>query len=207
MPRKLDLRVHLRPVERARRDESALVADREHIRCEAESLLGRHGGSEAHRVDREAEEDDVEVALREDLLHRLLVDVVFELLLLDRDGEDLVDPVDVGRVRESGGILRDDRDADRPAQLLGRRHQLQRDRAELSPELLGYEEDAHFIRSWTISLIRCATAAAPPFIISAPSPLGGRNIFSTRYDGSPRSPGWRTSISFSSACLIARSVA
>ena len=55
--------------------------------------------------------------------------------------------------------------------------------------------------------MRCATAEASPSSISAPSPLGGTNILRTREAGVPRSPGSRTSISFCSACLIARSVA
>ena len=67
--------------------------------------MAARAGREAHRVDREAEEHDVGAPLGDQLLDRLLVDVVLELLLVDRDGDDLVDALDVDLVGECGGIL------------------------------------------------------------------------------------------------------
>ena len=45
------------------------------------------------------------------------------------------------------------------------------------------DENAHAMFSWTISLMRWATSAAPPSSISAPSPFGGTNILRTRWAG------------------------
>ncbi len=66
---------------------------------------------------------------------------------------------------------------------------------------------AHRSLSSISCLIRWATSAGSLPSISAPSPFDGTNIRVTRAAGSPRSPGSTTSISFCSACLMARSVA
>ncbi len=206
--RELDLAVHLRAVEGPLGDElAAVVADAEHVRGEAEPELRGQRGRVAHRVDGEAEQDHAGAPLAHERLDRVLVDVVLELLLLDGDGDDLVDPLDVDGVRERGRVARDDGDGDRAAERLRGADELQGHRAKLAPDVLGDDEDAHAVLSSTISLIRAAISPGSPSSISAPSPFGGTNIRRTRAAGVPRSPGSRTSISFSSACLIARRVA
>ena len=80
------------------------------------------------------------------------------------------------------GSLRDHDGGDRAADVLRRRHELERDRPHLAAEVLRDDEDArHQVsRSLTISAIRWATAAGLPFSISAPSPFGGTNMRRTR---------------------------
>src|SRR5919106_4685349 len=144
VPRKLELRVDLRSVERSfSADGSALVAEREDIAREPEPQLGGDGGAVAHRVDREAEEDDVGPALPDQGLDGLLVDVVLELLRLDADGDDLVHALDVDRVGEPRGLVRDHGHGHGSRKLLRRADELERNRPQLAAQVLGYDEDAH----------------------------------------------------------------
>ena len=209
MPGEVDLGVHLRAVEGALGDEVVPVSpEREDIGGEADAELGGERRRVAHPVHGEPDEDDVGAAVGDELLDRLAVDVVLELFLLDLDADDLLHAFDIHLVGDRGRVLGDDRDRRLLAELLRGGDELERDRADLAPQVLGDDEDAHASFSCTISWMRCATSAAPPFSISAPSPFGGTNILRTRVGRLAEldRPG-RTSISFSSACLIARSVA
>jgi hypothetical protein len=76
-----------------------------------------------------------------------LVDVVLEFVLLDGNGDDLVDALDVGGLGETGGVLADDRDSERPLEPARSADELERDRAELASEMLGDDEDAQRARS------------------------------------------------------------
>ena len=165
-------------------------------------------GRVAHPVHGEPDEDDVGAAVGDELLDRLAVDVVLELVLLDLDADDLLHALDVHLVGERGRVLGDDRNRRLLPELLRGRDELERDGADLAPQVLGDDQDAHASLSCTISWIRCATSAAPPFSISAPSPFGGHeHLADTGRPARRDRRRCRTSISFSSACLIARSVA
>ena len=96
VPGEVDLGIHLRPVEGALGDEVVPVApEREHVRGEADAELGGEGRGVAHPVHGEPDEDDVGAAVGDELLDRLAVDVVLELLLLDLDADDLLHALDV----------------------------------------------------------------------------------------------------------------
>jgi hypothetical protein len=141
---KLDFAPHLAAVEGTKHDQPLGRGPKaEDVAGEAEAELGSHGRPVAHAVHRESQERDQRPALGDQRLERLLVDVVLELLLLDWDGDDLVDPLDADRVGEPCRILRDHRDRDRAVELLRRGDQLQRHLAELPAKVLGHHEHAH----------------------------------------------------------------
>src|SRR4051794_29140379 len=150
VPRKLDLGVDLRAVERPLRDElAALASQGEDVRSEPEPELRRERGRKAHGVDREPDEDDARAAVGDQLLDRLTVDVVLEFLLLHLRRDDLVDALDVDLICDRGGIPGDDGDDRLLLELLGGGDELERDRANLSTQVLGDDENAHPARSAT----------------------------------------------------------
>ena len=151
------------------------------------------------------------MSFRDERLERALVDVVLEFLLLDGDVDNLVNAVEIHV--ELRRVPCDDGNGDRLTEIVRGSDELARDVAQLASHVLGDDQRAvhrdctHFSRSSTISLIRRAMSAGPPSSICAPSSFGGVNIRRTRKAGSPCSAGDTISISFCSACLIARSVA
>ena len=149
MPGELELGAHLGAVERALRDDRAAVAmDGEHVGGEAGTELGGEGGGEAHGVDREAEEHDVGLLLLDRSFEGRLVEVVLELVGLDRAGEDLVDALDVERIDQAARVARDEERGRRAAEFLGRAHELERDRPQLAPEVLRDDErSGHYVCS------------------------------------------------------------
>ena len=154
------------------------MRDGEDVACEAEPELRRDRAAVAHAVDREAEQDDVGLPLREQALERRLVDVVLELGLRDPDVHDLVDAV-AAHV-ERGGIVADHGHRYRASELPGRRDELVGHVAHGALQLFRDDKNAHESRSFRSSAIRCATCAASPSISSAPAPRGGANMRRTR---------------------------
>ena len=112
---------------------------------------------------------------------RLLVERGIEVRIGLRDGDDLVHALAVGGVGERVCVLRDDEDAQRPADALldrcGSADHLQRDIPEGAVEVLGHDENAGHHPSPRLSrmmsAMALATAAASPSIIAARPDLGG----------------------------------
>ena len=169
------------------------------LRRRARRTLGREPEPElrgerrpvAHRVDGEAHQRHARLAILDESLDRGLVDVVLELGVADRDGDDLVHALAVHLVDQPGRVGRDHGDRHGASELTGRRDELERDVANLPPDVLGDDQDAHRSLSSISCLIRPATSAGSLPSISAPSPFGGTNIRVTRAAGSPRSTARR----------------
>ena len=177
--RELDLGAHLGAVEGTRRhDGVALERHAMDVAGEAETELHGHGRAVAHAVDGEAEQRHARLPRGDERLHGGLIDVVLELVRCDLDGHDLLHALDVDGVDERGGITSDHRNRDRPEPAPGR-DQLSGHVPDLTPDVLGNDENAHASRSLTIAAIRPAISAGLPSIISAPCPRSGTNILRT----------------------------
>ena len=83
--------MHLRPVERARRDDRiSLAPERKHVTCETEPELRGDGAGEAGAVDGESEQDHVGSALLDHALQSGREDVILELVRFAAHVHDLV---------------------------------------------------------------------------------------------------------------------
>jgi hypothetical protein len=130
-------------LERALGGEAAVFrAEREYVGREAGTELGGDGRPVTHPVYGEWNQDPRRAPLVDERFDSLLVHVVFELVLLDRDGEDRVDAVDIDGVREGRRIARDDGDLDRAPEILRCRDELEGDGAKVAAEVLGDDEGA-----------------------------------------------------------------